>query len=92
MSKRGKHYSPELKQKVLQELQSKAVSEVSETYGISAQTLYLWKRVDQRKSVSTDQDEAAALRKENAELRRKNRELELEREILKKAVGYFSKD
>ena len=38
MSKRGKHYSRELKQKVLQELQSKAVSEVSEAYGISAQT------------------------------------------------------
>ena len=92
MSKRGKQYSAELKQKVLEELRSKAVSEVSEAYGISSQTLYLWKRVSQSQRSVTEQSEAAALRKENAELRRKNRELELEREILKKAVGYFAKD
>lgn len=92
MSKHGKQYSAELRQKVLQELQHKAVSEVSEAYGISAQTLYVWKRVDQAQSNATDHSETAALRKENAELRRKNRELELEREILKKAVGYFAKD
>lgn len=92
MSKRGKQYNPELKEKVLQELQSKGVAEVSDAYGISRQTLYQWKRLTQSRSVSSDQQEAAALRQENAELRRKNRELEQEREILKKAVGYFAKD
>ena len=92
MSKRGKHYRAELKQKVLQELQIKSVAEVSQSYGISAQTLYLWRRIDQTQQGSSQQDELSALRKENGELRRKNQELEQEREILQKAVGYFAKD
>ena len=48
-------YSTELKQK----LQGKSVIEVSEVYGISAQTLYIWKRASQGQSTLSDQSEAA---------------------------------
>ena len=64
-------------------------SEVARSLGIEANQLYLWKKK------FGDQGEKAFVGKghltELAALRRKLREVEMERDILKKAVGIFSK-
>jgi transposase-like protein len=64
-------------------------AEVARSLGIHANQLYNWKRK------FTDQGDKAFPGKGNltelAALRRKLREVEMERDILKKAVGIFSK-
>ncbi len=65
------------------------ISEVARSLGIHANQLYSWKRK------FSDSGEKAFPGKghltEIAALRRKLREVEMERDILKKAVGIFSK-
>lgn len=65
-------------------------SEVARSLGIHANMLYNWKRK------YADSGEKAFVGKghlgEIAALRRKLREVEMERDILKKAVGIFSKE
>jgi transposase len=64
-------------------------AEVARSLGIDAGRLYLWK-----KQFSNSGDKAFVGKGhlgEMAALRRKLREVEMERDILKKAVGIFSK-
>ena len=64
-------------------------AEVARSLGIDAGRLYLWK-----KQFSNSGDKAFVGKgnlSEMAALRRKLREVEMERDILKKAVGIFSK-
>jgi transposase len=65
------------------------ISEVARSLGIHANQIYSWKRK------FSDSGEKAFPGKghltEIAALRRKLREVEMERDILKKAVGIFSK-
>ena len=65
------------------------VAEVARSLGIDQNQLYLWK-----KKLSNEGDKAFPGKghlSDLAELRRKLREVEMERDILKKAVGIFSK-
>ena len=73
----------------------KSVKEVAEELGVGTSLLYYWRktflekgenglRVDQRKHQSPEEAELARLKKEL-------REVEIERDILKKAVSIFSK-
>ena len=65
-------------------------SEVARSLGIHANILYSWK-----KKYSIEGDKAFVGKGhlgEMAALRRKLREVEMERDILKKAVGIFSKE
>ena len=62
------------------------VSEVSERLGVSAHSLYAWKKKFVQSSGGDDRD---------AEIRRLKRELSRvteERDILKKATAYFARD
>ena len=64
-------------------------AEVARSLGIGQNQLYLWK-----KKFSNDGDKAFPGKghlSELAALRRKLRDVEMERDILKKAVGIFSK-
>ena len=65
-------------------------AEVARSLGIDAGRLYLWK-----KQFGDNGDKAFVGKghlSEMAALRRKLREVEMERDILKKAVGIFSKE
>jgi len=65
-------------------------AEVARSLGIDAGRLYLWK-----KQLGDNGDKAFVGKGhlgEMAALRRKLREVEMERDILKKAVGIFSKE
>lgn len=92
MSKKRKQYTPEFKREAVQLWQSsdKAAAEIEEDLGISHGLLYRWKR-ELYNQTATEADGSAA---ESDELRRLKRELALvrqERDILKKAVGIFSR-
>ncbi len=73
----------------------KSVSEVAEELGVGTSLLYYWRKSilekgkngiqgGRRKELSPEEAELARLKKEL-------REVEIERDILKKAVGIFSK-
>ena len=89
----AKVYEQEFKVMLVELLNSgRKVQEVSDEYGLNGNMLRRWKREYEAKSgdfskkreVSPEEQELKALRKEL-------REVTLERDILKKAVGIFSK-
>ena len=93
MSNRGKRYSAELKDEVFHDLvvEGKSIQAVSEAYGIGTQTLYHWRRSHHSSVSSDERSELEVLGGEHEQLQRSYCELEQERDILKKAVGYFAK-
>lgn len=89
----AKFYEQEFKVMLVELLNSgRKVQEVSDEYGLNGNMLRRWRREYEAKSgdfskkreVSPEEQELKALRKEL-------REVTLERDILKKAVGIFSK-
>lgn len=89
----AKVYEQEFKVMLVELLNSgRKVQEVSDEYGLNGNMLRRWKREYEAKSgdfskkreVSQEEQELKTLRKEL-------REVTLERDILKKAVGIFSK-
>ena len=64
------------------------VAEVSQRLGVSQHSLYEWKRKFSKPSDSSDDDQAAEIRRLKQELVRVTEE----RDILKKATAYFAKD
>lgn len=89
----AKVYEQEFKVMLVELLNSgRKVQEVSDEYGLNGNMLRRWRREYEAKSgdfskkrdVSPEEQELKALRKEL-------REVTLERDILKKAVGIFSK-
>lgn len=89
----AKVYEQEFKVMLVELLNSgRKVQEVSDEYGLNGNMLRRWRREYEAKSgdfskkrdISPEEQELKALRKEL-------REVTLERDILKKAVGIFSK-
>lgn len=60
------------------------VRSVAESLGVGENLLHKWK--------SAKRAGASDLERENLELRARNRQLELERDILKKALSIFSRE
>ena len=97
MTKTRKIYSEEFKLNAIAlSYRRENIKELAHELGIRAELLYRWRKshsVDQtigfpgngKKKMSSDEAENAKLRKELAEMR-------MERDILKKAVGIFSKN
>ena len=94
--KRARHYTLEFKQKAVALTYARgSVKQISQEMDISLSVLHRWRRElkeygknsfpGKGKVKQTDEE------KEIAELKRKLADAELERDILKKAVGIFSK-
>ena len=85
-------YPPEFKSEVvkLARTSGKSLRQIAMDLGISNETLGVWVREDQERTVATPlgANEPAEL----AELRRRVRVLETEREILKKAAALFASE
>ena len=64
------------------------VSEVSKRLGVSAHSLYAWKKKFSKPADAGEVDQAAEVRRLKQELARVTEE----RDILKKATAYFAKD
>lgn len=97
-----KHYPPEFKAEAVALYRSRpgtTIAAVAADLGVNAETLRSWIRIDDRRGAGprteTTETSAAApasgtLESENAALRKRVRELEEEREILRKAAKYFA--
>ena len=89
MARQYKSYDEDFKNTVVSLYENgKGISELSREYGVGKSTIDSWikkfKTITTSTGITTNNDEILKLQK-------KNRELELENEILKKAVAIFSK-
>jgi transposase len=97
-----KYYPPQFKADAVALYRSRpgaTIVQVADDLGINRETLRSWIRLDDQRRGATDSARPAAastagsadsVEAENAELRRRVRELEEERDILRKAARYFA--
>ena len=89
MSKQYKSYDEDFKKTIVNLYENgKGISELSREYGIGKSTIESW--IKKFKAITTSTGEMTN-NDEILKLKKKNHELELENEILKKAVAIFSK-
>lgn len=96
MSGQRRNYDDEFKQAAIRlvTINGHGVSETARNLGINANMLSRWKREDEAKQHATSPGNGLA-REEHEELRQLRNEvkrLRMEREILKKALGYFANE
>lgn len=94
--KTRRSYDADFKQEVTRMLVSgRSAKEISESFGIAENLLYRWKRLatmkTKTKNGQNQDNNAGKLAAENARLRAEVECLKTDREILKKALGLFSK-
>jgi transposase len=91
-----KHYPLEFRVEAVALYRSRpgvTIKSVAEDLGVNHETLRNWIRLDDAQRAETPADTSAAVsapEDENAALRRRVRELEEERDILRKAARYFA--
>jgi transposase len=96
----NKHYPAQFKADAVALFRSRpgaTIASIADDLGINRETLRSWVRADDRQRGTGRPSRAAAagpapasVEGENAELRRRVRELEEERDILRKAARYFA--
>ena len=83
-----RRYDAEFKKSALQMVESgRSVSSVSQSLGIKESLLYTWKSKSKKKAPSNQRGEKEEIKR----LQRELKEVEQERDILKKALGIFSR-
>jgi transposase len=70
----------------------KTIAQTARDLGMSADTLYAWVRLFGPAKEGDSEPLSPEERSELIRLRRENQRLQMERDILKKAVGIFSKE
>lgn len=92
-NKPRRQYDSEFKKSAIQlVLNGQSVPSVSQSLGIGESLLYKWRaEVTQVESNKDSQSPLAQQRYENEMLRKQVKQLEIERDILKKALGIFSR-
>lgn len=86
--KRGQKYDIQFKEQVLQKVRSgQSIPKVASELGISESIIYQW----QGKLGSDDKRKISDLEKELTQLRNQLKQVEMERDILKKATAIFAK-
>jgi transposase len=98
----NKHYPPEFKADAVALYRSRpgaTIAQIADDLGVNRETLRSWVRADdqrrgggsgERRLAAATGESAGSAERENAELRRRVRELEEERDILRKAARYFA--
>jgi transposase len=98
----NKHYPPEFKAEAVALYRSRpgaTIASIADDLGVNRETLRSWVRLDDQRRggdprpgrpVVAAGEGVGAVEQENAELRRRVRELEEERDILRKAARYFA--
>jgi len=91
--KRHRKYDADFKKEVLKMIESgRSVPDISQSLGIGSNLIYTWAKrsrssATNTKSTITD----LTLDEEKVAMHKRIRELEMERDILKKALGIFSR-
>jgi transposase len=84
-------YPPEFRREAIELLRAgRAPRELSESLGVSEQTLRNWRRQDQIDRRERDDGVTTDERAELARLRRENTRLRQERDLLKRAAAFFA--
>jgi transposase len=84
-------YPPEFRREALELLRAgRTPRELSESLGVSEQTLRNWRRQDQIDRRERDDGLTTDERAELARLRRENQRLRQERDLLKRAAAFFA--
>ncbi|MGH2643108.1 MAG: transposase [Chitinophagaceae bacterium] len=92
VKKDRRKYDSEFKQEVLKMLETgRSVSDISRSLGISDQLIYGWKRRNNGKEYVDKNENNMLVEVEKITLQKRIKELEQERDILKKALGIFSR-
>ncbi len=96
MDAKRRYYDDEFKQAAIRlvTVNGHGVSETARNLGINANMLSRWKREDEAKQngASTGNDLSPEERDELRQLRSEVKRLRMEREIFKKALGYFANE
>jgi len=89
---RRRKYDADFKAEVLKMVANgQSVAYVSKALGISENIIYRWKQQTKGKARVSHQHDSSLLAVENQQLKDRVRQLETEREILKKALAIFSR-
>lgn len=96
----NKNYPPQFKADAVALYRSRpgsTLAQIADDLGVNRETLRTWVRADDQRRggpagpmVPAGRAAPASVEQENAELRRRIRELEEERDILRKAARYFA--
>ena len=87
-SKKRRRYDAEFKKNILKMIEDgRSITSLSQSFGVSEGLLYRWKS-DAKKRKATVRDTE---KDEVKQLRKRLKEVELERDILKKALSIFSR-
>ncbi len=90
VSKRRK-YDSSFREEVLQMiLNGRPVSEVARSLGIGKNIIYRWKSLSNKQPATVGKENSPVRSEDQQALLKRIRELETERDILKKALGIFS--
>lgn len=85
-------YDAEFKKEVLKMIESgRSVPEVSESLGIGNNLVYYWMKHLKKRGLKEKNGTEVLFDDDKAALHKRIRELEMERNILKKALGIFSR-
>ena len=83
-----RRYDADFKQKLLEmNANGRSIRSLSESFGINENLLYKWKRLSNSSQSKEKRDEMEEVK----DLRKRLKEVEQERDILKKALGIFSR-
>ncbi len=90
----GQRYTPEFKDEAVRQVVDRgyAVAEVAARLGVSSHSLYQWVRAVKPAKMEQHAAELIEAKSEILRLRAQLRRTEEERDILKKAAGYFASD
>lgn len=92
VKKSRRKYDADFKQEVLKMVESgRSVSDISKSLGISGQLIYQWKRRSKIDHQAGEKKNKLVFDEEKVRLQKRVKELEQERDILKKALGIFSR-
>ena len=87
-----RRYTDEFKQEAVRLISEEgyAVAEAARNLGINANMLGRWKREMQEADAFGGIDQMRQMKEELRRMRRENKQLQMEREILKKAAAFFA--
>jgi transposase len=92
VKKRHRKYDADFKREVIKMIESgRSVSDVAQSLGIGTNLIYVWLKRAKKKVSGPVHESDSSFDEEKAAMQKRIRELEMERDILKKALGIFSR-